>query len=290
MKILLFGAGGLLGRHLAAALSGREVTALSHTDADITDVKKLDELFTHPWDVVINAAAVCNFDACERDPLGTGLINRAAPLDLARRCHKSGARLVQFSSDYVFRGDAERPLTEDDAVGPLSVYGRQKADIEREIPRLCPASLILRLSWLYGTGGKTFMSLLPGLLATQETLRVAAGKRGRCLYAPDAASWVLRLIDGGHTGFFNLVNDGDTSWEEFAVVCLARMQSLGLNPACREMIRIPYEQMGDSWSKRPRYSCLDIGKLARAIPPGPRGWTETLDDFLACQKSIAAGR
>lgn len=289
MKILLFGAGGLLGRHLSVELARHELTALTHTDADITDTKRLNALFVEPWDVVINAAAVCNFDACERDPAGTGRINRDAPLDLARRCHDEGAQFVQFTSDYVFRGDADRPLKETDAVGPLSVYGQQKADLEREIPKLCPKSLIMRLSWLYGTNGKTFMSLLPGLLTAQETVRVASGKRGRCLYAPDAACWIRRFIENGRSGHFNLVNDGDTSWEEFARVCLERMRALRLAPVCREIVEIPYEQMGPGWSKRPRFSCLDTAKLARVFPPGPRLWTEALDDFLGGQKSVAAG-
>jgi dTDP-4-dehydrorhamnose reductase len=287
MKILLFGAGGLLGRNLVRAWAGQELTPLSHAEADITDRKKLDDLFAQPWNVVVNAAAVCNFDACERDPIGTGLINREAPLDLARRCHETGAKFVQFTSDYVFRGDADRPRTETDPVEPISVYGQQKADLEREIPGLCPQSLILRLSWLFGENGKTFMSLLPGLLAREATLRVAAGKRGRCLYARDAAGWIRRLVEGGHTGVFNLVNEGDTSWEEFARVCLDRMRERGPEPACREIIEIPYQEMGPNWSKRPRFSCLDTGKLAQTLPPGPRGWTEALDDFLDDQKTVA---
>lgn len=288
MKILLLGAGGLLGRHLAAELADHELMSLSHTEADITDTNQLDALFKRPWDVVINAAAVCNLDACERDPVGTGRINRDAPLDLARRCHDTGAEFVQFTSDYVFHGDVDRPLTEMDKIGPLSVYGQQKADLEREIPGLCPQSLILRLSWLFGADGKTFMSLLPELLATRPTVQVASGKRGRCLYAPDAAQWVRRLIESGSSGHFNLVNAGDTSWEEFARTCLARMHKLGLTPACREIVEVPYDQMGAGWSKRPRFSCLDTGKLTRAFPPGPRIWTEALDDFLTSQKSVAA--
>ena len=290
MKILLFGAGGLLGRHLVRAGSGHELTALTHAQADITDRKKLDELFAQPWDAVINAAAVCDFDACERDPVGTGRINRAAPLDLARRCHDAGAKFVQFTSDYVFRGDVDRPLTETDPVDPISVYGQQKADLEGEIPGLCPQALIIRLSWLYGENGKTFMSLLPGLLAKEKTLRVASGKLGRCLYAPDAADWIRRLVEGGHSGVFNLVNDGDTSWEEFARTCRDHMRAQGSEPACREIIEVPYEEMGPNWSKRPRFSCLDIGKLAQALPPGPRCWTGALGDFLDSQKTVAAKR
>jgi len=285
MKILLFGAGGLLGRHLSAHLSlcGHDGTALTHANADIIDRRKLDELFDQPWDAVINAAAICNFDACEKDPEATARVNRDAPLELARRCAANGALFVQFSSDYVFDGKVDRSLAESDAPSPISIYGEQKAVLEREIPQLCPRSLVIRLSWLYGVGGKTFMSLLPDLLSRNASLKVASGKRGCCLYAADAALWIGRLVSSEQTGLFNLVNRGGTSWEEFARRCARQM---GLpDTAIRE---VPYEQLGANWSKRPRYSCLRTDKLEKALPPGPRPWTEALDAFLAERKSVAA--
>ena len=290
MKILLFGAAGLLGRHLRQELCGHQLTALDHAQADITDARRLDELFGARWDAVVNAAAICDFDACENDPESTGRVNRDAPLDLARRCNAAGATFVQFSSDYVFAGDVDRPLTEDDEPAPLSVYGHQKAALEREIPRLCPSGLVLRIAWLYGSGGRTFMSRLPHLLSAQEVLRVAAAKRGRCLYARDAALWVRRLLEAGQTGLINLVNDGNTSWEEFARACLGRMRSLGMAPRCARIEEIAYGDLGPNWSKRPRWSCLDIAKLRAAHPPGPRPWSEALDDFLRQQKQFAAPR
>lgn len=282
MKILLFGAAGLLGRHLANELPahGHTVRALTHPEADITDPARLDELFVESWDAVINAAAVVNFDACEIDPVGTNRTNRDAPLDLARRCHTAGAVFIQFSSDYIFDGKTQRPLREDDNASPLSVYGHQKLTLEKSIPRECPRSLVIRLSWLYGQGGRTFMSLLPELFLKQETLRIAAGKTGSCLYAPDAARWIRLLIEGSHTGLFNLVNEGCTSWEEFARECLNQMHALGRNPLCREILEIPHEQLGAHGAKRPRHSCLSLEKLATAIPPGPRSWREALGDFL----------
>lgn len=280
MKILLFGASGLLGRHLRQEFIAHEPTALSHAQADITNPAHLDALFRRHWDIVINAAAICDFDACESDPEKTEKTNLDAPLDLARRCHNSGALFVQFSSDYVFRGDENRPLSENDIPHPCSVYGRQKAELERLLPAACPRHLLLRLSWLYGSGGKTFMSRLPELLLQREILQIASGKRGRCLYANDAAHWTARLITSGHTGLFNLANDGDTSWEEFAHVCLEKMRAMNLNPRCQQIQEIPYESLGPNWSKRPRWSCLDIAKLRSTSPPGPRPWREALADFL----------
>lgn len=290
MKILLLGAGGLLGRHLTREFAGHDLTAMAHEQADITDPARLDALFASRWDTVINAAAVCDFDACERDPVGSGRVNRDAPLDLARRCAAQDALFVQYSSDYVFGGDEDKLLTESDPPAPLSVYGRQKADLEKSIPEICPRSLLLRISWLYGLGGKTFMSRMPDLLAGQTSLRTAAGKKGCCLYAADAAYWTRQLVEAGPTGLFNLVNPGQTSWEEFAGTALEQMTLLGLEPACRTIEEIPYEQLGSGWSKRPRYSCLDTAKLAGVFPTGPRPWREALGGYLAAWKSVAASR
>ena len=292
MRILLFGSGGLLGGYLARqfACPGNHLAALTHAKADITDAAKLDELFAEAWDVVINAAAVCDFDACERDPAGTSRVNRDAPLDLARRCAANGALFVQYSSDYIFDGTGNRPLGENDGASPLSVYGHQKADLEKLVPGLCPRSLVLRISWLYGLGGKTFMSRMPDLLASQEMMRTAAGKKGSSLYAADGAFWTKRLVEAGQTGLFNLVNGGEMSWEEFGRACLQQMEFLGLAPVCRRIEEVPYEELGPGWKKRPRYSCLDTGKLAAVSPPGPRPWREALGEFLDEWKSVAAAR
>lgn len=290
MKILLFGASGLLGQALRQEIASCDLTAPTHVQADITNAAHLDKLFRSSWDVVINAAAICDFDACETNPLLTNRVNLEAPLDLARRCHEAGTLFVQFSSDYVFRGDSKFALTENDTPNPLSVYGKQKAAVERHVSALCPHSLIIRLAWLYGAGGKTFMSRIPELLATQETLRIASGKHGRCLYVRDAASWIMRLIKANHTGLFNLVNDDDTTWEEFAHVCLEKMRLLGVNIRCQHIEEIPYESLGPNWKLRPRYSCLAIKQLRKTLPPGPRPWKEALTDFLREQNTVAALR
>lgn len=290
MNVLLLGAGGLLGRYLAREFSGHDLTALTRQEADITETSRLDALFARRWDAVINAAAVCDFDACERNPEETSRVNRDAPLELARRCAQQNTTFVQYSSDYVFDGHGNTPLTEADAPKPLSIYGWQKADLEKLVFSLCPQSIVLRVSWLYGLGGKTFMSRMPDLLQSQTVLRTAAGKKGCCLYAADGAWWTRQILESGRTGLFNLVNPGETSWEEFARTTLAQMKFLGLTPSCGRIDEVPYDQLGPGWSKRPRYSCLDTAKVAEAFPPGPRPWREALGEFLSEWKSVAASR
>ena len=86
---------------------------------------------------------------------------------------------------------------------------------------------------------------------------------------------------------FSIVNDGDTSWEQVARTCLDEMNAAGLQPRCRSILEVPYADLGPNWSKRPRYSSLDISMLSREFPPGPRPWREALSAFVRAEKSFA---
>ncbi len=288
MKVLILGAKGLLGRHLHAEFqhAGHEVVALGRDQLDVARPEALRTWVDRDWDAVVNAAAVCHFEACESAPEDTDRVNLHAPLALAELCAARGAIFCQFSSDYIFDGTQETPYLETDQPRPLSVYGRQKAALEHLVPRLCPQALVLRVAWLYGLGGRTFLSLLPGLLQEQETLTVAAGKTGRCLYVRDGARLTRLLVERREQGVFNMVNDGDTAWEVFAARCLDRMQTLGFAPRCREIRPVPFQTLSESWAKRPRHSALDLTKLSEALGAPPRSWEQALDAYLAEWRAV----
>lgn len=283
MKVLIFGAHGLLGRHLQEEFStaGYQVTALGRHQVDVTDTALVRRWIARDWDAVINAAAVCHFDTCEESPEETDRVNLHAPLEMARACEEANIRFCQYSSDYIFDGSQTAPYREEDPPAPQSVYGRQKAAVEQMVPRLCPRSLVLRIAWLYGRGGRTFMSLLPALLCREPVVRVASGKTGRCLYARDAARTTRLLLERGDTGIFNIANEGDTTWDGFAERCLQRLRDLGWHPRCETIERVPYESLGPHGNRRPPYSSLDTTKLAEAVGAPPRSWEDALDAYLA---------
>lgn len=291
-KVLLLGAGGLMGRHLAGAFrsKGADLIALRREDLDIRDSDRLAAILDrdHPaW--VINAAAVCDFDRCEADPNLSLAVNFEAPVRIAHQCRERGIRMVQFSSDYIFNGRSREPYDEEAEPGPLSVYGKHKAALEHEFSRF-EEHLIARLAWVFGIGGKTFMSMMPDLLMTREEVRVAAGKRGSCLHAGYGADAVIALIRQGTGGLVNVVHSGDTGWEEFAAACLERLRAVGLSPACRRIVPVPFQEMAVLRPGRPDYSVLSTGKLEGILGrPVPR-WETGLKSFLKDWEQTSAVR
>lgn len=284
MKVLILGAGGLMGRHLVRECErrGMKYRALGHQELDITD-KRAGEQAVEEFlpEVVINAAARCDFAACEREPEASRRTNLEAPLWWSALGRQRGFQLVLFSSDYIFSGRKQEPYSEESVPEPLSVYGAHKAALEQAIGGEGP-ELILRTAWIFGCGGKTFMSLLPRLLQERESVSVASGKLGSCLHAATGAAAVLGLLQQGAVGLFNLVHPGVTSWEEFAELCLEELRRMGKRPACREIVRVPFQnllQAEETPGRRPEYSVLNPAKVIERVGPLP-DWQEGLKSYL----------
>ncbi|MEO7933610.1 MAG: NAD(P)-dependent oxidoreductase [Chthoniobacterales bacterium] len=280
--ILILGSGGLLGRHVVReySCSDQPVVAFSHQDLDVTDEKTiiavLDKIRPK---VVINCAALCHFQQCEDHPKQSAQVNRDAPIRLAALTAERGIRLVHFSTDYIFDGQTETPYREEDTPHPLSVYGIHKAAVEAAF-RSYPGHLLLRVAWLFGDGGRTFLSLLPDLLMHHSTLEVASGKRGSCLHVGYAAQIIRQLVSNGSSGLFNLVHSGEASWEGFAHECLRQLKERRLAPQCQNLVEIPLEKMSVLSGSRPLYSVLDVSKLAEELGFQPIDWRDGLSQFL----------
>lgn len=277
-----------MGRHLRAALELRrhEVFAFVHEELDICDKEKsLWALEQIRPDAVVNAAAYCSFDGCERDEEHSRRVNLEAPLWWSEECAKRGIRLVLFSSDYIFDGTQRQPYTEEDPPNPLNVYGRHKAELESRA-RQVETNLIFRPSWIFGLDGKTFMSMLPRLFCELIHLEVASGKIGTCLHAADGAKAVVELLEQGKNGVWNLVHPGETSWEEFAEECLHEMRNRGLPVICRGIEKIPFEELFTTTGKRPVYSALDISKTQSALQHPLPDWRTGLRNYLTVWQKL----
>ena len=129
-------------------------------------------------DVVINAASVTSLETCEENPTLSRKVNCEAPEEWAKECGRAGIRFVQLGTDYIFDGKKTSAYLPSDLPSPLSRYGRDKAEGEKKVLRANPHALIVRLAWVYGHGGKTFMSKLPGILAEKEVVELAGGRTG----------------------------------------------------------------------------------------------------------------
>ena len=215
MRILLTGAGGQLGTDLVAVLDDtHELTAARHADLDVGDARAVDRIVSsiRP-EVVINAAAWTEVDACESDPSRAHRDNAFAVRVLADACGRSGAHLVTISTDYVFDGTKDEPYHERDEPNPQSVYGASKLAGEREAG---PGATIVRTSWISGIGGHNMVRTVLGLLDSHPTLRFVDDQVGHPTFTADLAPVVAELAVQKRSGTYHVTNQGAVSWFEFA--------------------------------------------------------------------------
>ncbi len=194
---LVTGASGMLGTDLVAALGGRDVTALTRGQLDITDAAAVrDAVAGH--DVVLNVAAYTDVDGAETHEDDARAVNADGAEHVAEAAAQHGARMVQFSTDYVFDGTATTPYPEDAPRNPMSAYGRTKAEGEERVLAAHPAgATIVRTAWLYGRNGKNFARTMLRLADERETLSVVIDQIGQPTWSVDLARQTVALLDAG---------------------------------------------------------------------------------------------
>jgi dTDP-4-dehydrorhamnose reductase len=275
-KVLITGVYGQLGRALAAACGDRGLN-YEGRDIDTLDIRNphaVDNWITAAQpSTVVNCAAFTAVDDCETNEGQALTVNGTAVGYLASACDRVGARLVQISTDYVFPGDGDRPYTEEDAVGPVSAYGRTKLRGE-EHARSFESNLVVRTAWLYGRDGSNFVETMRAQIDRGAGgLKVVDDQRGCPTFCDDLADAILDLIDAGATGLVHAVNAGDTTWHGFAVEIARRLGAeIDIRPVTTEEFPRP--------APRPAFSVLDTSRLEsileRPMPP----WQDALARYL----------
>jgi dTDP-4-dehydrorhamnose reductase len=259
MRILVTGAGGMLGHDLGCVLSGLEVTAVTRAQLDISDAVAVGEAVPG-HDVVINAAAWTDVDGAEEQESEATRVNGLGPQLLAAACAAEGARLVHVSTDYVFDGSAGAPYAEDAPPNPASAYGRSKAVGERAVRSLLPqASYVVRTSWLYGEHGSNFVRTMAGLESSRDTLDVVDDQVGAPTWSLDVAHAIRRLVEvDASGGTYHATSSGQTTWFGLA---RAVFEELGADP---ERVRPVTTDKVPRPAPRPAYSVLGHAAWARA--------------------------
>ena len=273
MRILIFGASGLLGKALLREWTNDEVLGLGSRDADIRDPKRVNDVvksFRPDW--IVLAAAYTDVDGCESHKDLAFSVNRDGALNVAHAAKEAGARLLFLSSDYVFDGKKTAPYEIDDARNPQSVYGRSKAEAEIRLTEVMPDCCIVRTSWLFGVGGKCFPDTILKLAATRPAIDVVNDQRGCPTYATDLAGAIVQLCRQGATGIVHVTNRGDCTWFEFAgaIVKAAGLQS--------EVRPVSTQQMARP-APRPAYSVLSAKSLQQRGIRMPT-WQDALQRYL----------
>jgi len=280
MKIWILGATGLVGRTLIEVLKKREIpfVGTSKQEIDITHFAALarfavQHLITH----IVNCAAYTLVDEAESHSMAAHLVNSEGPLYLGNLASRLGIKVVHISSDYVFDGTKKTPYIESDEGSPINVYGRSKWLGEKQLLERLPTACIIRTSWVFGKGGRNFISSLLKWLKEKEELRVVADQRSRPTYCYDLAEAIVHLLD--HTGVFHFANKGDTSRFEIALSMKREAEKQGMILACQRII--PIEASTAQWvAPRPYNSLLATEKWQLLVGHSPRSWEEGMKEFI----------
>lgn len=221
MKLLVTGAGGMLGRAVvdAATRLGHDVRAATRAELDVTDAGhvRLAVLEQRPR-AVINCAAYTDVDAAESHPGSAAAINGTGAGNVAAAAAEVGAFVVQVSTDYVFDGSKRAPWVESDRAAPLGIYGESKLAGERAVAAANPLHAIVRTAWLFGAGGKNFVDTMLALGAEREQVSVVTDQVGCPTWTGHLAGALVELAERPQdTGIHHIASGGSCSWNELAL-------------------------------------------------------------------------
>ena len=276
-RVVIFGARGMLGTDLVdTAPAGAAIHAFGRSEVDVTDsaaIARIIDSVRPDW--VLNASAYTQVDRAEADFDRALAVNGTAVGRLGELCASRGTRVVHFSTDYVFRGDATRPYGESDPVDPVNAYGRSKLAGEHALVASGAQALILRTQWLYGRTGRSFPRTMWDRATNGSATRVVADQFGRPTFTVDLAHATWALVRERVTGLYHVANTGDAaSWYDVASVVFDAAGASDRLSACTTA-EYPTPAV------RPAYSVLDTTRLARetgvALPP----WRDALHRFIA---------
>jgi dTDP-4-dehydrorhamnose reductase len=278
-RLLVTGASGQLGRELCARAAGQgfAVAAFPRAELDVGDAATVGHAVAGA-DVVVNAAAYTTVDRAEEERDLAFRVNADGPRHLARACAMRGVPLVHVSTDYVFDGEKRGAYVEDDAVGPINVYGASKEAGERAVREELDRHAILRTSWVYSSHGHNFVRTMLRFAAERDGFNVVADQHGCPTSAGDLADAILamaRSLEAGEgaPGTYHFAGSGATTWHGFAEGVMELCLPVGQRRP--ELVPIPASAFPRP-ARRPVNSVLDCRKVRGAFGIVPRPWREAL--------------
>ncbi|MBL7825841.1 MAG: dTDP-4-dehydrorhamnose reductase [Saprospiraceae bacterium] len=281
--LLITGANGQLGRcfqHLAAQFPALDVHFATSSELDITDKRSIKRFFQqYPVKWVINCAAYTAVDKAESEPDQAQKVNVLGVKYLAEACAEHGAKLVHFSTDYVYHNRHNLPFKEDEQVSPKGVYARTKLAGERAAMHVHPGGvMIIRTSWVYAREGHNFVNTMLRLGRERGQVRVVCDQIGSPTYAPDLAAAVFSIIDRTEkqeipkentVGIWHYSNEGVASWYDFACA-IFEISGIACKVEPIETIDFPTP------AQRPPFSVLNKSKIKAAFGLAIPHWRESL--------------
>lgn len=279
MKILVTGAYGQLGSEIRDQHQTYKDDTFVFVDIQempLDDTEKVTAVLEEVQpDVIISAGAHTAVDKAESEPELVDKINHQAVAAMADWAKANEKRLIHVSTDYVFQGNSETPLKEDEPTDPINVYGLTKEKGEQAILSSGADAIIIRTAWVYSSYGANFVKTMTRLMNERDTLGVIADQIGSPTYARDLATALLTIVHSEKwaKGIYHFSNEGEISWYDFAIA-IRDLQGLDctINAITTDQYPTP--------ARRPKYSLLDKTKIKQQFGLAVPYWEDSLKDML----------
>jgi len=283
MKIVIIGAGGRLGAALMSEYREKhDVIGFNRAQLDLSNFDGVrDELRWTNFAVLINAGALTNVDLCETERDRASLINGEAPGVLAKVCRDKGAKMIHFSTDYVFDGDKRAPYIEEDEANPISVYGESKLAGEKNVLAAEGPHLVVRASWVFGPDRPSFIDGIIKRAKEDEEVDAIADKFSTPTYTLDIAKMLPHFFSGNvEGGILHFANAGECNWQQYAQWALDCCHEAGLPLKARTVGALKLKDMSNWVARRPVYSVLSAAKYTELTGIPPRTWRDAVADYI----------
>jgi dTDP-4-dehydrorhamnose reductase len=283
MKIVILGTGGRLGAALMREYRPKhDVAGFNHAQLDLSNLAGLREkVGATTFDVLINAAAFTNVDACETERNLAFRINAEAPGIVAEICNEKDAKLIHFSTDYVFDGEKRAPYTEKDQANPISAYGESKLAGEQNVLAAEDGHLVVRVSWVFGPDRPSFVDAMIRRAQQEEKIDAVSDKFSTPTYTHDIAHMLPQFFERGVAGgVLHFSNAGKCTWQEYAQWALDCSRDAGISLKGATVGALKLSEMTNWIARRPVYSVLSTAKYMAVTGTVSRAWREAVADYI----------
>lgn len=288
-KVLITGSGGLLGSELLNQMKALyRPLGVGSAQLDIRDSKAVSKFLQRMQpEYVLHAAALADVDRCQEDPETARAVNDLGTGNIAKACKEIGAKLIYYSTDYVFDGTKGTPYTEDDPTGPINVYGETKLAGEKKVLDLLDNACVMRISWLFGTAKENFLTKTlrearkryrESLDGTKiEPLAVVSDQVSSPTWTLDIADQTRRIMKEKTAGIIHAVSENQCSRFSLAEYIFEEISwDLPLKPVKSSEYNLV--------APRPLYTPLENRRLNEAGISIMRDYREAVREFLGVYK------
>lgn len=281
IRPLVLGAEGLVGKALTLHLEERfpHTVSAGRAELDIRDRWRVEaELERLEPNVLINCAAIGDVDHCERDPDLARIVNTEGPAQLAAACANARIRMIHLSTDYVFGAQPpiEGEFDEAEFKAPVNEYGRSKAAGEDAVLGSLIDALVLRVSFVFGPGRKTFLDKIArGARASSAPLRVVDSWLNKATYTGDLCQAIERLLREDVTGVWHFASGPAVTRLGFAKLVF---KLLGEDPERVQPLAVDELSLA---AERPAATPLSTKRWEARFGAAPRSWIEGVREYLA---------